>query len=109
MLGSVGELLIPAGDDDLAHWCPGCKKRHILPWKRGGWTFNGDHQRPTFMPSFLHRWHEWTGPAGALVATEKVCHYILASGVLAFCSDSTHPLANQSVPLPPMPEDSSWA
>lgn len=33
-----------------------------------------------------------------------VCHYILTNGILNFCGDSTHTLANKAVPLPELPE-----
>jgi hypothetical protein len=79
------------GPDEPAHWCPGCEEMHVLPWKRGGWTFNGDFERPTFTPSFKH-----SDGAG------NVCHYILTDGVLDFCGDSTHALRGK-VPLPPLP------
>lgn len=70
------------------HWCPGCEMMHPLPDR---WTFNGDVERPTFSPSFLHRF----GKDDA-----RVCHYILTDGVLNYCSDSTHALAGKAVPLP---------
>lgn len=82
------------GLEEPVHWCPGCKMLHVLPWKRGGWTFDGNVDAPTFIPSFRHRWHEGK--------VEKVCHYILTGGVLDYCADSTHGLRGK-VPLPPLP------
>ncbi|MCZ8310961.1 MAG: DUF6527 family protein [Magnetospirillum sp.] len=78
------------------HFCPGCDDMHRLP---PGWAFNGDLVKPTYSPSFKHTWgrHKPGQP-------EKCCHYILTDGVLNFCGDSTHALAGQSVPLPPIPE-----
>lgn len=73
------------------HWCPGCDTAHALP---DGWTFDGNLTRPTFSPSFKHEWKEGDVP--------KVCHYVLAAGVLNFCVDSTHALRGP-VPLPPLP------
>lgn len=87
--------------DEPAHWCPGCNEMHVLPWKRGGWTFNGDVERPTFTPSFLHRWKSYDDGK----PTPKICHYILTDGVLNFCSDCTHALAGKSVPLPELPAE----
>lgn len=77
--------------DEPAHWCPGCQEMHVLPWKRGGWTFDGNVDAPTFTPSFRHG-----DRAG------KVCHYILTAGVLDYQADCTHALRGK-VPLPPMP------
>jgi hypothetical protein len=81
----------------IAHWCPGCEEMHVLPLNRG-WTFNGNHDCPTFTPSFLHTFNrppEEDGP--------EICHYILTDGVLNFCGDCTHSLAGRSVPLPDLP------
>lgn len=76
------------------HYCPGCEGMHRLP---PGWTFNGDLVRPTYSPSFKHTWRFGDSGGG------KVCHYILTDGVLNYCSDSTHPLAGEAVPLPDIP------
>lgn len=80
--------------EEPAIWCPGCKEHHVLPWKRGGWTFNGNTERPTFTPSF-----RISGGAGS------VCHFVLTDGILNFCSDSSHELAGKSVPLPKLDEE----
>lgn len=96
--------LQPDGDDVL-HWCPGCNRTHVLPWKRDGWTYDGDAAAPTFTPSFLHRWTEWDGQA----KVERVCHYILTRGVLNYCADSKHALAGKAVPLPDLPRDAGPA
>ena len=95
----------------FAHWCPGCKEMHTLP---DSWTFNGNVDKPTFTPSFRHsgmkrvlEYGRWTGhwyrdADGNPIP--HVCHYILTAGQLEFCSDSTHDLAGQTVPLPELPE-----
>jgi hypothetical protein len=88
--------------DEPAHFCPGCQQMHVLPWKRGDWTFDGDFESPTFAPSFLHTWTE--GPEHV----PRRCHYVLTAGVLNFCADSTHALAGQPVPLPDLPPDLIW-
>lgn len=77
------------------HWCPACERLHALPSDTGRWTFDGNCEKPTFSPSFRHNW----GKGGA-----RVCHYVLTAGVLNYCGDCTHPMAGQSVPLPPIPE-----
>lgn len=89
--------------EEPAHWCPGCDEMHVLPWKRGGWTFDGNLIAPTFTPSFKHSGRHFC-PDG-VTPVEYVCHYILTAGVLNFCSDCTHALAGQSVPLPDLPSE----
>lgn len=94
------------------HWCPACLEVHQLP---DGWTFDKNLESPTFSPSFKHSGMqtinndkgEWTGEwvrdsKGAPVP--GVCHYVLTRGVLNFCSDCTHTMAGQSVPLPVLPD-----
>lgn len=83
-------------------WCPGCEEMHVLPWKRGKWTFDGNVDAPTFTPSFLIK---WTGTDDDGAGIELVCHFILTAGVLNFCSDCTHALAGKSVLLPQLPPE----
>lgn len=83
------------------HWCPACDQDHIFavekPYSNGAqWTFNGDFERPTFNPSMKIEWPNQDGL--------KRCHYFLHDGSLKFCSDCTHSMANQTVPLPEIPE-----
>ena len=94
------------GQTGYFHWCPGCEEMHPLPDR---WTFNGDVERPTFSPSFLHTVTTYAGGVDAQgigigERRQGRCHYILTDGVLNFCSDSTHALAGQAVPLPVLPE-----
>lgn len=80
----------------FVHWCPGCAETHVLPGDRG-WTYAGmDGDKATASPSFKHTWSERR--------EDRCCHYILTDGVLHYCSDSTHALAGQNVPLPIIPE-----
>lgn len=88
------------------HWCPGCQESHTLP---DSWTFNGNVERPTFSPSFLHRGvkfdeiaKDWPRDAAGNTIPYQ-CHYILTDAVLNFCSDCSHDLAGKSVPLPELP------
>lgn len=96
----------------FAHWCPGCEEMHILP---DSWNFNGNLESPSFTPSFKHEgiqrvfqggnWTgEWKRDANGNVIP-VMCHYVLTNGRLEFQSDCTHSLANQTVPLPPLPGD----
>lgn len=109
-MGQVSDVLRRT-ETGYAHWCPGCEEMHVLP---DSWTFNGDVNRPTFHPSFLHslvaRELEegvWTGDwkrdaDGAL--RRIICHYHLIDGQLQFCADSVHALAGKTVPLPSLPK-----
>lgn len=78
-------------------WCPGCEQRHVIPTGALDWTFNGDTERPTFSPSVKHTWThgEQREP--------RCCHYFIKDGAIEFCSDSTHSLAGQTVPLSELP------
>jgi hypothetical protein len=82
-------------------YCPACEETHPLP---DGWTFDGNLDAPTFSPSFLHRWN-----CGPLIEPPKregvnVCHYVVTAGQVAYCGDCTHRLANQTIPMPDLPE-----
>lgn len=79
----------------LVHYCPGCEQRHAIPIREPNhlghvWKFNGNMEKPTLVPSVNY--------VGS-------CHYILSDGVLHFCGDCTHDLANKVVPLEPLTED----
>lgn len=71
------------------HWCPACELEHPLP---DSWTFNGNELKPTFSPSFLQRF-----------GRDRLCHYIITDGRIAYCSDSKHELAGQTIDMPPLP------
>jgi hypothetical protein len=93
------------------HWCPGCEEMHSLP---DGWAFDGNIESPTFSPSFKHEGLKqifadgrWTGEwerdaAGSPIPF--ICHYVLTAGILNFCNDCTHALAQKAVPLPNLPD-----
>lgn len=88
-----------AGRTALLHRCPGCAgpRRtglHAFPTGDGGWTFNGDVERPSCAPSVKH---EHDG---------RVCHYRITDGRIAYCGDSTHALAGRTVDLPDL--DGPW-
>lgn len=76
-------------------WCPGCKEVHCVYTNYAGhpqWTFDGNLDHPTFSPSLLV--YEVPGYSPR-------CHSFIKAGVMEFLADSTHPLANQKVPLQP--------
>jgi len=87
-----------------AHWCPGCGHMHQIavetPQRNGArWSFDGNTAAPTFSPSANCSWGWPDKPE-----TQGRCHYFIKAGRIEFCSDSTHALAGQSVPLPDIPE-----
>jgi hypothetical protein len=81
------------GEGRYFHWCQACDEMHPLP---DGWAFNGNLDKPTFMPSFKH-----TLNLGK--AENVVCHYILTDGIIHFCADCWHALAGKSVPMAELP------
>jgi hypothetical protein len=100
--------------------CPGCKllKRQaaghvILPvyWTPPGvepdpsndgprWQFNGDMEKPTFLPSILSKWQGHDIPG-----KPQVCHSFVREGRIEFLTDCTHALAGKTVELPDLGED----
>lgn len=98
--------------EGYAHWCPACREMHRLP---DTWQFNGDVNNPTFTPSFKHKGMKtindangkWTGEWERTSTGNPIpfiCHYILTNGILNYCADCTHSLANKNVPLPELPD-----
>lgn len=64
----------------LSMWCPGCDDLHAVRIGPNGWTWNGDHERPTFSPSILVT----GGPDDAR------CHSYIREGQWQFLGDCTH-------------------
>jgi hypothetical protein len=71
---------------------------HVIPKT---WEFNGDIEEATFSPSIMVT---WAGGYGSN-HEKRVCHYFITNGIIRFCSDSTHELAEKSMPLPELPEE----
>jgi hypothetical protein len=88
--------------NQIIFWCPGCNDIHAIRDGSSGWTFNGNHEKPTFTPSVL----TWQGKEPQDKRPYRNCHSFVTDGNIQFLSDSTHELANQTVPLPPLPK---WA
>jgi hypothetical protein len=85
--------LLRGNPKHLMFWCPGCDEPHAIRTDAGGWTWNGDHERPTFSPSVLVTDH-----AGSR------CHSFVREGQIEFLTDSTHPMAGKTVPLGTWPD-----
>lgn len=97
------------GKSRLRHcyWCPGCDSLHCIginPDKQdngAGWDFSGTLECPTYAPSQLSRFTQWTGEPGG---KPFVCHTFIRNGHIEFLSDCTHSLKGTTVPLPPLPD-----
>jgi len=79
--------------------CPGCKIDHAVHTKFKNncgamWSFDGNRIKPTFNPSLLVRWPRPN-------KGDMVCHSFIRNGKIEFLSDCTHPLAGQTVDIPP--------
>lgn len=84
-------------------WCPGCDQAHgVVVDAPNGWTWDGDLERPTFTPSVLVHEHETLDDNGIRTMTPR-CHSFVTDGQIQFLTDSTHPLAGQTVDLPAWP------
>lgn len=99
-MAQIGILRTVEGGYLLFH-CPGCESAHMVrvasPGVPGGWTFNGDHDRPTFSPSVLVTYNG--SDAGQDGAPPAICHSFVTDGQIQFLGDCTHALAGQTVPL----------
>lgn len=97
----MGNMLSPklrelssANDEEgqiIAHQCPGCDSRHYInvtePNHCGAkWSFNGDVDKPTFMPS--------------ININHGQCHYFITDGKIIYTDDCRHALKGMTVDLP---------
>lgn len=94
------KVLRPIGKSDApigyCFWCPACDIYHAVNIEPGGWTFNGDEDKPTFSPSILFHGDE-NGFGGFR------CHSFVRDGQIQYLTDCTHDLAGKTVPLPLYP------
>lgn len=118
-MSAAGRFLCRTSEG-YAFWCPGCKEGHqvrVGVADRPCWTFNDNEDAPTFSPSVLvtsgHFMAEHKG--GRCWCTFNAehpddisfscfrCHSFVTDGRIQFLSDCSHPLAGQTVDLPPWP------
>lgn len=98
--------------------CPGCGDMHSVPFEASGrdWSWNGSLDRPTIKPSIdvksghFGSAYKKGDPCWCTYNKEHPspftcyhCHSIVTDGRIFFCTDSSHPLAGQTVDLPEMP------
>jgi hypothetical protein len=69
--------------------CPACKRPHHFDSR---WSFNGNHEAPTFRDSMLVR----TGNSDA----PEICHSYMTDGVWSYLHDCTHELKGKTVEAP---------
>jgi hypothetical protein len=95
--------------------CPGCKDSHVVRIVPDGqlpcWGFNGNYEKPTFVPSYLLKatWSdppvtpenlaEWKRNPWPQKKLDHVCHSFVTDGQIKFLNDCTHALAGQTVLL----------
>jgi hypothetical protein len=87
-------------------FCPGCGFLHYIAVElaqRNGaqWTFDGNHQSPTFSPSLLMNIPE--DEEAGFEHPAITCHSFIRVGHWEFLGDCTHALKGQRVPIPPYP------
>lgn len=84
------------GGKGVLFYCAGCDRVHSIHVDTGepgrGWTWNGDVLKPTFNPSVLVTHPQGKNPA-------RICHSFVRDGYIQYLGDSTHRLANNTVPL----------
>jgi Family of unknown function (DUF6527) len=81
--------------------CPGCEEEHTFfyngrrwPVTGATWNWDGNTELPTISPSLnIYMGQTKDGK-------ELRCHSVVTKGMIFFCGDCTHKLANQAVPLP---------
>lgn len=109
------------GGKGMLFYCAGCDMVHRVDIGSGvvgrDWTWNGSVVAPTFEPSVLVRYDQMSaaGRERCRVFREKhgrwpdmnevpydvhnVCHSYVREGFIQYLSDTTHRLANNTVPL----------
>ncbi len=89
--GFIGES--PYHGPAEVFFCPGCKYGHWFGTGPGAWTFNGDRERPTAMPSVMQTVAKADGGMR--------CHLYVTNGMLQFLDDCEHELAGKTVAMEP--------
>jgi hypothetical protein len=96
-------LIESAGGALLTFHCPACGYGHgvtVRPYDppRPGpvWGWNGSLEAPTITPS-INVWPDGRANSHGYPR----CHSFVTDGRIAYCGDSEHALAGQTVDLPP--------
>lgn len=122
-VGVIGKKLRGLEGGRVAFICPGCGEMHQVTVNNEmnrqdpRWSYNGNPDAPTFIPSVLVRgtrfdlsdeevdalWDRMTGDREKMLAdasTNFRCHSFVRDGRIQFLNDCTHALAGQMVDLP---------
>lgn len=102
-------------DGQYGFWCPACDTVHTL--NTAIWTFNGDHDKPTFAPSVLITsghyvtWYKEGSPCWCTYNRDHPehpsrfactkCHSFVTDGVIRYLSDCTHAMAGKEIKMEP--------
>ena len=83
--------------------CPGCNGVHSFATETAQsngakWGFNGDLEKPTFVPSMLVRAEHGEG------YVPFVCHSFVTNGMIQFLGDCSHENKNKTMELPDLEE-----
>ena len=100
----------------IGFWCPGCEEFHAICTNapvsnRPVWQWDGNADAPTVSPSIrvtgkralTDDEHRRVMAGEKIEIPDRCCHSFVRGGMIEFCGDSTHALANRSVPLPDLP------
>lgn len=104
-MGQLGSKLRSVQGGAVAFKCPGCNSMHRIVVSgsvRPRWGYNGDPDRPTFIPSILIRTGRAVDPSYEPEPDDppEVCHSFVTDGRIRFLDDCTHKLAGKTVELP---------
>lgn len=99
------ELVENAGGALVMFDCPACGYGHAVtvrqydpPAHQGPvWGWNGSLEAPTFTPS-VNVWPKGRAESHGYPR----CHFFVTDGRIAYCGDSEHAMAGQTVDLPAM-------
>lgn len=85
-----------------AYWCPVCKAPHQVavfrPFGNGAqWTWNGDVNAPTFVPS-MHSQYDVVLNGERTGEKRTICHVTIDKGIISVLPDSKT-LGGQVLPL----------
>lgn len=93
-------LKLRAGEDGVIMFrCPACDMYHHIKTGTGQgprWTFDGNVEAPTFMPSVKVSWGDPNNPGHNI----RMCHFFVKAGQVKYLTDCSHEFAGQTVDLP---------
>lgn len=88
----MGEKVRKLKGDEYGFYCPGCETWHRIDGGAGGWYFNGDYERPTFIPDLLNATTE-------LDRVPHRCHLSIVKGRIRYYDDCSHEFAERYISM----------